>query len=186
MIEGGRFPDCSGMTGLTSCAFCTGMNILGLMAAEAGQRCTLEFTGCGVAVGAQHTDMCASQFEGCIGMIKGGRLPNCGSVTSFASCSFGTLVHILRKVAAHTGRRGTFKVTIGMALGALQADMRAGQLERELVVIKIGDLPGSGGMAGTASCAENACMNIILLMAAHTGHRGVFELEGCGVTIRTQ
>jgi hypothetical protein len=62
-----------------------------------------------------------------------------------------------------------------MALRAHLTDMRAGQFESGIIVVKRGWLPCRGIMAAFASSAFGANMHIIFKVAAHAGHRRALE-----------
>jgi hypothetical protein len=133
-----------------------------------------------MTLGANHAGMRAHQGENAA-VIECGRLPRRGGMAFLADGAFAASMNILGCMASYAGRRGAFEITVGVALCALHTDVRPGQLKGELVVIKVGNLPGRGVVTGTASRAEGALMSVIFLVAADTGHRCVLELEGCCV-----
>jgi hypothetical protein len=185
VVECGRFPGRRAMTFFAGCAFGTSMNIILLVAAHAGHRRIAELGCCQVAFCAQHAGMSARQGED-TAVVEGGRFPRRGVMAFFAGSSLSAAMHIFRQMAAYAGGRGALEIAVGVALGALDTNVRAHQLERELIVVKVRDFPCSCIVAGCAVCAEGAAMRIILQVTAHTGHRRITEL-GCGeVALCTQ
>lgn len=93
-------------------------------------------------------------------MIPGGLVP-IGSIMAFLaiggkSCRLvvgiiGIIIIVLMTGIAIPGRAA---VAVGMAIQALQADMRAGERKLSLIVIEGCRLPGSGAMAHVAFVAE--------------------------------
>jgi hypothetical protein len=138
-----------------------------------------------MTLGTNHTGMCAHQGKD-TAVIECGWLPGGSGMAVLAGSTFTARMNILRQVAAHAGCGSALKITISVALRALDANMSAGQLEGKLVVVKISDFPGGCIVTGTTTCTESAAMGIILLMAAHAIDGQTLELEGRGVAVLAQ
>jgi hypothetical protein len=94
-----------------------------------------------VAAGAGHVDVRARQLESGAVVIECGGLPTCRRVALRAVAPERAIVRVSLAMAVHTVLRRAFEITVGVAAGAGYVDVRAGQLERSLIVIEGGRLP---------------------------------------------
>jgi hypothetical protein len=177
VIEGGRLPGRWSVTAFAGSTLGAAMHISSFVTTKTGSGGVVELGRSQVTLGANHAGMRTHQGEN-TAVIECCGLPGRGGMAFLAGGAFAASMHVLGCMASYAGCGGAFKITIGVALGALHADVCTSQLEGELVVIKVGNLPGRCVVTGTAVRAESALMSVILLVAAETGHRRVLELEG--------
>ena len=102
------------------------------------------------------------QFEGNFAVVKCGRTPACGTMTSSALVAKSTFVRIILGVARGAVRRRTFEDIVDMATLTDYGRVFTGQVECRVVMIKCGWLPASRRMAGCTLAAKSTRMNIIL------------------------
>lgn len=157
-----------------------GVVVIGQVAADAGR------VGAGqrvvsvhVALGTQHAGMCSGQGEARGGVIKVCIRPRCCRVALLAILREVRL-HVIglrrsleiSQVAAHAGGVGAGQVVVAIyvALGALQAGMRAGKREARGRVIKGGICPRGGVVALLAGLRESALRVIRIGRAVEIFH----------------
>ena len=185
MVKAGGFPGGCVMTCTAVRAQATLVVVIFKVTANTGHRRVLILVGGGMTARAQQCGVLAIQLEN-VKVIEGGRLPGSCGMAAFAGCAFRSLMHIIRSVAAHTSHGCAFEFAIDMTKHALHCDVRAGQLEGSLVMVKAGGFPGSCVMTCTAARAQATRMGVILLMTTKTGRRRVLVLVGGSVTVLAQ
>ena len=131
------------------------------MAADASRRCQVVVSAF-VAIGALQLQVPAGQREATLGVIKRGRLPGRRAVADRAVCRepgrrmirIGRSVVVLH-VARRARRARQVVVPVGVAIGALQLGMRAGQWKSDRTVIEVGRLPGGCAVAVLTSLRQS-------------------------------
>ena len=112
------------MTGAAVRSELTVVMIVLFMAGITILRCALE-NAIHMATRASHINVRASQLEGRQIMIKGGRFPSTGVVTSAATCAKLSIVCIILFMARIAILRCTFENFIDMTLRTCNVDVRA-------------------------------------------------------------
>ena len=161
MVECGRLPGGSGVTGRTIRSKRTVMIIILFMAGEAVRGRTLELHIL-MTVATGNIAVLAGQFEDGIIVIKAARLPSARCMTV---CTLIAKRAAMRICVAMTGgavRWCTFEQFICMALTACDRCMLAVQCEGGAAMVKGGRSPAVGCMARSTISAKLAGMRIIL------------------------
>ena len=107
-----------------------------------------------MAAGTGYVGMRADQLERSLIVVERGWLPRRGRMALRAVGAKRAVVCVITPVAIYAVLWRVSKVVTGMATGARDVGMRAGQLERSLVVVERGWLPRGGRMALGAVGAE--------------------------------
>lgn len=174
VVKPGRFPGVGIVAGFAILAKGPIMMIIASVTGIAVHWCALEDI-VQVAALTQRITMRTSQLKDRTVVVKIGRLPSLGTMTTFTLLTQAALVRIIIDVTAVTARRCTLEDIIKVAALAQHIDMSAGQLKERQVVVKIGRFPGLGGMAVIALGSQGAIMRIVRLVAANTVARCSLE-----------
>lgn len=83
-------------------------------------------------------------------MIEGSGFPGCGGVTGTAARAKLAAMTVVLRVTGVAVRGRTFEPLILVTAGAGNSDMRAGQLEDGMGMVKGAGFPAAGGVAGGA------------------------------------
>ena len=178
MIEGGRLPARSGVTGRTIRSKRAVVMVIFLMAGDTIFRRTSEYI-IDMAIGTSRAAMLSSQREGRFAVIEGGGLPTRGGVTGCAILPKRALVEIIRGMTGITICGCAFELQVGMTFGTGNAVMLAGQFEDGVVVIKVARIPSARCMTVCTLIAKRAAMRVGVAVTGGTVRWRAFEQFIC-------
>ena len=188
MVKGNRSPVGGSVTVTTLHAKIALMPVIRRMTGITEGRSTLKYALDMAALTKQRA-VSASQWENKRIVVKGGRLPTCGSVTVTAQRAKVTFMEIFCQMAGIALNRRILKNPIDMAVLTVQHGVFPGQFESKGIVVKSHRSPICGGMTIAAQRAKIANMPVVhrmaVIAARRRGREGCIEMAAltgqCGV-----
>jgi hypothetical protein len=119
-------------------------------------------------------------------MVKRGRFPGGGGMAGFTTGAKRAGMWVIGGMTGITSLRRAFEQSLGrVTFGAERIEVRAGQREGRVIVIKRGRLPTGGGMTVLAGGALRSGMEILALMTTEASCWRVVKFKGGRVALIT-